>query len=93
MRFDALRTVLAISAVKDWDLRQIDIKGAYLNGELKEELYMRQPTGFDDGSGRDCRPRKSIYGLRSDYCAYIHEETEMLSPGDHLGRLYNRCHK
>ena len=64
MWFDALHTVLAISAVKDWDLQQIDIKGAYLNGELKEELYMRQPTRFNDRSGWDCRLWKPIYGLR-----------------------------
>nr|GAT44721.1 predicted protein [Mycena chlorophos] len=41
----------------------MDIRGAYLNGELKEEVYMRQPPGFEDGTGRVWRLKKSIYGL------------------------------
>ena len=42
----------------------MDVKSAYLNGELKEEIYMRQPDGFEDGSGRVCRLRKTLYGLK-----------------------------
>jgi hypothetical protein len=42
----------------------MDIKGAYLNGELEEEIYMRQPPGYDDGSGRVCRLHKTLYGLK-----------------------------
>ncbi len=39
-------------------------KGAYLNGRLTEELFMKQPIGFEDGTGRVCRLVKPIYGLR-----------------------------
>ena len=42
----------------------MDITGAYLNGHLKEEIYMRQPTGFDDSSGRVCRLLRTLYGLK-----------------------------
>lgn len=31
-----------------WDMQQMDVKGVYLNGWLKEEIYMKQPAGFDD---------------------------------------------
>ena len=55
MRFDTLRTLLAIAAIEDWDIQQIDIKGAYLNGQLKEEIYMHQPTGYEDETNRVCR--------------------------------------
>jgi Reverse transcriptase (RNA-dependent DNA polymerase) len=45
-------------------MRQLDIKGAYLNGKLEEEIFMRQPEGFDDGSGRVCKLKLSLYGLK-----------------------------
>ena len=64
MRFETLRTALALSAVNGWKLRQLDVKGAYLNGYLDEEIYMRQPPGFEDGTGRVCRLRRSLYGLK-----------------------------
>ena len=58
------QTGLALAAVNNWDLRQFDVKGAYLNGYIEEEIYMRQPPGFDDGSGRVCRLKRSLYGLK-----------------------------
>ena len=42
----------------------MDIKGAYLNGFLKETIYMRQPEGFNDGTGKVCHLVKTIYGLK-----------------------------
>ena len=45
-------------------IQQMDVKGAYLNGTLKETLYMRQPDGFADGSGRVCYLIKTLYGLK-----------------------------
>ena len=64
MRFESLRTGLALAAVNRWDLRQFDVKGAYLNGYLEEEIYMRQPPGFEDGTERVCLLRRSLYGLK-----------------------------
>jgi hypothetical protein len=42
----------------------MDVKGVYLNGVLKEEVYMAQPEGYNDGTGRVCRLRKTLYGLK-----------------------------
>jgi hypothetical protein len=42
----------------------MDVKGAYLNGILKEEVYMMQPDSFDDGTNRVCRLVKTLYGSR-----------------------------
>ena len=64
MRFETLRTTLALATVNGWDLRQFDVKGAYLNGYIEEEIYMRQPPGFEDKSERVCRIRRSLYGLK-----------------------------
>lgn len=43
---------------------QYDVVGAYLNAEVEEEIYMRQPPGYDDGSGRVLRLIKALYGLK-----------------------------
>jgi hypothetical protein len=42
----------------------MDVKGAYLNGILKEKVYMRQPEGYEDKTGRICELIKTIYGLK-----------------------------
>jgi uncharacterized protein YuzE len=42
----------------------MDIKGAYLNGVLQEEIYMKQPEGCGDGTDRVCRLVKTLYGLK-----------------------------
>jgi hypothetical protein len=64
MRFETLRTMLALAAVNKWDMRQLDVKSAYLNGKLTEEIYMKQPPGFSDGSGRVCKLQRALYGLK-----------------------------
>ena len=46
--------LLALAAVEDWEIQQMDVKGAYLNGNLKEEIYMMQPDGYSDGSDKAC---------------------------------------
>lgn len=42
----------------------MDVKGAYLNGILKEKVYMRQPEGYDDNTGHICALVKTLYGLK-----------------------------
>jgi len=42
----------------------MNVVAAYLNGKLDEEVYMKQPPGFDDGTGRVCKLVLSIYGLK-----------------------------
>jgi hypothetical protein len=64
VRLESMRAALAIAALQDLEIIQMDIRGAYLNGELKEEIYMRQPPGFDDGTGRVWKLLKTIYGLK-----------------------------
>ena len=63
-RSESIRCVLAIAAARNMDIVQFDVKTAFLNGTLNEEIYMDQPDGYNDGSERVCRLRKSIYGLK-----------------------------
>ena len=65
-RKDSLRIVMALVAHFDLELHQMDVKTAFLNGDLEEEVYMDQPQGFETTSKRNlvCRLKKSIYGLK-----------------------------
>lgn len=64
IRYESIRTILSIAAKNDWDIVQLDVETAFLNGELFEEIYMKQPEGVDDGSGRVLRLKKGLYGLK-----------------------------
>jgi hypothetical protein len=60
-----LRIIMALAAVEDLELRSMDITSAFTNGDLDEEIYMKQPEGFHVGSPNQvCRLRKSLYGLK-----------------------------
>uniref|UniRef100_A0A2N9E1N9 Retrovirus-related Pol polyprotein from transposon TNT 1-94 n=1 Tax=Fagus sylvatica TaxID=28930 RepID=A0A2N9E1N9_FAGSY len=63
---DSLRIILALVAHFDLELQQMDVKTAFLNGDLEEEVYMKQPEGFpsSDGEHLVCKLKKSIYGLK-----------------------------
>ncbi|VVA28304.1 PREDICTED: Retrovirus-related Pol poly from, partial [Prunus dulcis] len=43
---DSIRTLIALAAQKSWKLYQLDVKSAFLNGVLQEEVYVQQPEGF-----------------------------------------------
>ncbi|KAM1443641.1 hypothetical protein ACFX2I_039895 [Malus domestica] len=63
---DAFRVVMAIVAHFDLALHQMDVKTAFLNGDLEEDIYMKQPEGFEV-KGREklvYKLKKSIYGLK-----------------------------
>ena len=66
VRFASIRLILAIVAQMNLELFQMDVKTAFLNGELDEEIYMDQPVGFvSKGQERKvCRLKRSIYGLK-----------------------------
>ncbi|GBN05325.1 Retrovirus-related Pol polyprotein from transposon TNT 1-94 [Araneus ventricosus] len=60
----SLRLVLAIIIQKNLEIYALDVKTAFLNGDLQETIYMEQPMGYSDNSGRVCKLLKSIYGLK-----------------------------
>ncbi|OMO59932.1 reverse transcriptase [Corchorus capsularis] len=63
---DSLRIVMVLVAHYDLELHQMDVKTAFLNGDLEEEVYMDQPEGFST-TGKEklvCKLKKSIYGLK-----------------------------
>ena len=63
---DSVRIIVAIVAHFDLELHQIDVRTAFLNGDLVEDVYMSQPIGFEE-VGKEhmiCKLYKSIYGLK-----------------------------
>ena len=62
----SLRLLLALSVLNDWKAYQIDVKTAFLYGNLEEEIYMKQPEGFikEGNEHLVCKLKKSLYGLK-----------------------------
>ncbi|CAI7883170.1 unnamed protein product [Closterium sp. NIES-54] len=56
--------LLAIAGALDLDLMHLDVKNAFLHGVLDRDLYMEQPSYYEDGSPRVCKLVKSLYGLK-----------------------------
>ncbi|KAI5318976.1 hypothetical protein L3X38_038684 [Prunus dulcis] len=65
-RLDIIRTLIALAAQKNWKIFQLDVKSAFLNGVLKEEVYIEQPEGFEVKGAKDkvYKLRKALYGLK-----------------------------
>ena len=66
VRHTSIRVLLAIVAHQNLELEQLDVKIAFLHGELEDEIYMTQPDGFQVPGKEDCvcKLRKSLYGLK-----------------------------
>jgi hypothetical protein len=64
-RWDTIRTILSIAASKKWCVFQLDVKSAFLHGELVEEVYIDKPAGYHKGGSEMVyRLKKALYGLR-----------------------------
>ncbi|KAK8652037.1 hypothetical protein V6N13_141607 [Hibiscus sabdariffa] len=64
--FKSIRILLAIAAFHDQEIWQMDVKTAFLNGKLEEDVYMTQPEGFvtPENAGKVCKLQRFIYGLK-----------------------------
>jgi hypothetical protein len=63
-RLETLRMMFAFAVENDWEIRQVDVKNAYLYGDLDEEIYMAVPEGMDIPKGKCLRLLKALYGLK-----------------------------
>jgi hypothetical protein len=65
-KFTSIRCILALTALEDMEIHQMDVKTSFLNGELEAEIYMEQHQGFMHQGGEHlmCKLHKSLYGLK-----------------------------
>lgn len=76
-KLNTVRVLLSLAANLDWPLQQLDVKNAFLNGDLEEEMYMDAPPGFDGEFGsKVCRLMKSLYGLKQSPRAWFEKFTD-----------------
>lgn len=65
-KMGTVRTLISCAVNFGWPLHQMDVKNAFLHGDLHEEVYMEIPPGFANSQtvGKVCRLKKSLYGLK-----------------------------
>lgn len=63
-KITSIHCILAVAAIKGWELQQLDVNNAFLYGELDEEIYMKPPLGhYAVKTNKVCHLQKSLYGL------------------------------
>ncbi|KAM1256948.1 hypothetical protein EV1_030743 [Malus domestica] len=80
-KLTTVRVLLALAANKDWNMWQMDVKNAFLHGELDREIYMMQPMGFKSEAHPEyvCKLRKALYGLKQAPRAWYGKIAEFLT--------------
>ena len=65
-RIETVRVLLALAAQEDWKVHHMDVKSAFLNGDLTEEVYVEQPLGYEKKGeeGKVYKLKKALYGLK-----------------------------
>jgi hypothetical protein len=89
VKMTSIRTILSLVAVEDLHLEQLDVKIAFLHGDLEEEIYTQQPQGYEVKGKENlvCRLKKSLYGLKqAPRQWYLKFDRFMNEQG------YSRCH-
>ncbi|XP_075475779.1 uncharacterized protein LOC142511839 [Primulina tabacum] len=65
-RLDTIRVVISLAALRGWTIYQLDVKSAFLHGELNEEVFVQQPPGYEQKGNEQkvYRLKKALYGLK-----------------------------
>ncbi|XP_047331419.1 uncharacterized mitochondrial protein AtMg00810-like [Impatiens glandulifera] len=63
-KMTTVRTLIAVASVRKWNITQMDVKNAFLNGDLQEEVFMVPPPRVPHKPGEVCKLRKALYGLK-----------------------------
>jgi hypothetical protein len=66
-----IRTLIVVAASSSWTISQMDVKSAFLHGDLHEEVYMHPSPGVDIPSEHACHLHKALYGLKQSPRAWF----------------------
>ena len=68
VKMTSIRTILSLVVVEDLHLEQLDVKMAFLHGDLEEKIYMQQPQGYEVKGKENlvCSLKESLYGMKQD---------------------------
>ncbi|KAL2227396.1 UNVERIFIED_CONTAM: Retrovirus-related Pol polyprotein from transposon TNT 1-94 [Sesamum indicum] len=93
VKYTTVRIILALTAHYDWELKQMDVKTAFLHGDLDENIYMHQPFGFTDISKSDyvCLLKKSLYGLKQSPRQWNKKFDEFMLSLNFTRSQYDHC--
>ena len=88
-----VRTLIAVAATSSWTISQMDVKNAFLHGDLHEKVYMQPPPGVDAPPGYVCRLRRALYGLKQAPRAWFERfafviQAAGFTPSDHDPALF-----
>ena len=85
----SIRALLAVATASKWDLFQIDVKSAFLNGDLSKEVYMQPPPGLSVDSNKVCHLRRALYGLKQAPRAWFAKFSSTISRLGYMASHYN----
>jgi hypothetical protein len=74
-----IRTLLTVTSVRGWSISQLDVKNAFLNGELREDVYMHPPPGYSVPESMVCHLHRSLYGLKHAPQAWFQRFASMVT--------------
>ena len=85
----SVRALLTIVTASKWDLFQMDVKNAFLNGDLSEEVYMQPPPGLSVESNKVCHLRRVLYGLKQAPRAWFAKFSSTISRLGYMASHYD----
>jgi hypothetical protein len=85
-KLNTVRILLSLASNLDWPLYQMDVKNAFLNGDLEEEVYMDIPPGFEtsENANKVCKLKKSLYGLKQSPRAWFDRFTKVVKKSGYI---------
>jgi len=95
-KITTIRTLIVVASIRQWYISQLDVKNAFLNGDLQEEVYMAPPPGISHDSGYVCKLKKALYGLKQAPHAWFEKFFIMISSlgfvsSSHNSDLFIKC--
>ena len=88
-RISSVRALLAVVAASIWDLFQMDVKNAFLNGDLSEEVYIQPSPGLSVESNKVCHLRRALYGLKQAPRAWFAKFSSTISRLGYMANHYD----